>query len=152
MRLCKGTHSFFMAEAIKEARKGLRQGGIPIGAVLVRNGCIISRGHNRRVQKGSPILHAEMDCFANAGRISASGYRNCVLYSTLSPCDMCSGAALLFKIPVIVIGENSTFKGPEAYLKKRGVRVIDLDCPACKEMMRSFISRNRALWREDISV
>jgi creatinine deaminase len=148
----KDAHALFMAEAIKEARKGLRQGGIPIGAVLVRNGRIVGRGHNRRVQKGSAILHAEIDCFADAVRISAAGYRSCVLYSTLSPCDMCSGAALLFKIPTIVIGENVNFKGPESYLRKRGVRVIDLDCPVCKEMMRLFMSRNRKLWREDISV
>jgi cytosine/creatinine deaminase len=148
----KHSHDFFMAEAVKEARKSLRHGGIPIGAVLVRDGRIISRGHNRRVQKGSAILHAEMDCFANAGRIPAAGYRQCVLYTTLSPCDMCSGAALLFKIPAIVIGENRTFKGPEAYLKKRGARVIDLDSAECKEMMRAFIARNRALWREDIAI
>jgi cytosine/creatinine deaminase len=147
----KTTHDFFMAEAVKEARKGLRQGGIPIGAVLVRGGRVISRGHNRRVQKRSAILHAEMDCFANAGRMTAAGYRGCILYSTLSPCDMCSGAALLFNIRTIVIGENETFAGPEPYLKKRGVRVIDLDSAECKEMMRSFISRNRKLWNEDIS-
>jgi cytosine/creatinine deaminase len=147
----KNAHEIFMAEAIKEARKGLRRGGIPVGAVLVRNGRIIGRGHNRRVQKGSSILHAEMDCLASAGRIAAAGYKKCVLYSTLSPCDMCSGAALLFKIPTIVIGENVTFKGPEAYLKKRGVRIIDLDSSECKEMMNLFISRNRKLWREDIA-
>jgi cytosine/creatinine deaminase len=148
----KNNHDFFMAEAVKQARKGLRQGGIPIGAVLVRDGRVISRGHNRRVQKGSAILHAEMDCFENAGRLSAAGYRDCILYSTLSPCDMCSGAALLFKIRTIVVGENLTFKGPESYLKKRGVRVIDLDNLECKKMMRDFISRNRKLWSEDISI
>ena len=141
-----------MAEAIKEARKGLRQGGIPIGAVLVKSGTIIGRGHNRRVQKKSAILHAEIDCLENAGRLGGAEYRACVLYSTLSPCDMCSGAALLFKIPIIVIGENETFKGPEAYLIKRGVRLIDLDSTECKEMMRAFILCNRKLWMEDISV
>ncbi len=106
--------AFFMKEAIREARKGLREGGIPIGSVLVKAGNIIGRGHNRRVQKGSAILHAEMDCLENAGRLKAKDYEACVLYSTLSPCAMCTGAILLYKIPVVVIGENRTFKGPEA--------------------------------------
>lgn len=141
-----------MAEAVKEARKGSREGGIPIGAVLVRSGRIISRGHNKRVQRGSPVLHAEMDCLANAGRLLPAVYKKCVLYSTLSPCDMCAGAALLYKIPAIVIGENVTFKGPEAYLRRRGVRVIDLDNQECKDMMRAFISTHGMLWREDIAV
>ncbi|OGX10995.1 MAG: tRNA-specific adenosine deaminase [Omnitrophica bacterium RIFOXYB12_FULL_50_7] len=119
-------HLRFMKEAVKEARKGLREGGIPIGSVLVRDGKIIGRGHNRRVQKGSAILHAEMDCLENAGRLKAKDYEKCVIYSTLSPCDMCTGAILLYKIPVVVIGENTTFKGSEAYSRRRGVKVINL--------------------------
>ena len=141
-----------MQEAIKEARKGLREGGIPIGSVLVKDGKIIGRGHNRRVQKKSAILHAEMDCLENAGRLKAQDYEKCVIYSTLSPCDMCTGAILLYKIPVIVIGENETFKGPEAYSKKRGVKLIDLDLPECKKMMREFIAAKPKLWNEDIGI
>jgi len=141
-----------MKEAIMEARKGLRQGGIPIGSVLVKDGKIIGRGHNRRVQRGSAILHAEMDCLENAGRLNAKDYGKCVIYSTLSPCDMCTGAILLYKIPTIVIGENKTFKGPEAYSRKRGVRLINLDLPECKEMMRDFIAAKPRLWNEDIGV
>ncbi len=144
------SHIFFMKEAIKEARKGLREGGIPIGAVLVRDGRIIGRGHNRRVQKKSAILHAEMDCIENAGRLKAKDYVKCVIYSTLSPCDMCTGAILLYKIPVVVIGENKTFKGPEAHSKKRGVKLINLDLPECKKMMRDFIAASPELWNEDI--
>ncbi len=139
-----------MKEAVKEALKGHAGGGIPIGSVLVKNGEIIGRGHNRRVQKDSAILHAEMDCLENAGRLQASGYRKCVLYSTLSPCDMCTGAILLYKIPMVVIGENKTFKGPEAYSKKRGVKIINLDLPECKKIMRDFISETPPLWNEDI--
>ena len=144
------SHIFFMKEAIKEARKGLREGGIPIGAVLVRDGRIIGRGHNRRVQKKSAILHAEMDCIENAGRLKAKDYVKCVIYSTLSPCDMCTGAILLYKIPVVVIGENKTFKGPEAHSKKRGVKLTNLDLPECKKMMRDFIAASPELWNEDI--
>ena len=139
-----------MKEAIKEARKGLQASGIPIGSVLVKDGKIIGRGHNRRVQKGSAILHAEMDCLENAGRLKAKDYEKCVIYSTLSPCDMCTGAILLYKIPVVVIGENKTFKGPEAYSRKRGVKIIDLDLAGCKTMMKDFIAANPKLWNEDI--
>ena len=144
------SHILFMKEAIKEARKGLREGGIPIGSVIVKDGRIIGRGHNRRVQKGSAILHAEMDCLENAGRLKAKDYENCTIYSTLSPCDMCTGAILLYKIPVVVIGENKTFKGPEAYSRKRGVKLINLDLPECKKMMRDFIAAKPGLWNEDI--
>jgi len=139
-----------MKEALKEAGKGLREGGIPIGSVLVKNGKIIGRGHNRRVQKGSSILHAEMDCLENAGRLKASDYKKCVIYSTLSPCDMCTGAILLYKIPIVVIGENKTFKGPEAYSKKRGVKLINLDMKECKDIMADFIRSKPSLWNEDI--
>ncbi len=141
-----------MKEAIKEARKGLRQGGIPIGSVLVKDGKILGRGHNRRVQKGSAILHAEMDCLENAGRLKAQDYEKCVIYSTLSPCDMCTGAILLYKIPVVVIGENQTFRGPEAHSKKCGVKLINLDLPECKKLMRDFIAAKPQLWNEDIGV
>ena len=143
-------HRKFMNEALKEAGKGLREGGIPIGAVLVKNGKIIGRGHNRRVQKDSAVLHAEMDCLENAGRLKAKDYEKCILYSTLSPCDMCSGAVLLYKIPFVVIGENKTFKGPETYLKKRGVKLINLDSKECRELMNNFIKAKPKLWNEDI--
>lgn len=145
-------HVPFIREAIKEARKGLREGGIPIGSVLVKDGKIIGRGHNRRVQKRSAILHAEMDCLENAGRLKATDYEKCTIYSTLSPCDMCTGAILLYKIPVIVIGENKTFKGPEAYSKKRGVKLINLDLSECKMLMKDFIAAKPELWDEDIGV
>ena len=139
-----------MSEAIREARKGLREGGIPIGAVLVKDGKIIGRGHNQRAQKKSAILHAEMDCLEDAGRLTAKDYSRCTLYSTLSPCDICSGAVLLYKIPRIVIGENKSFKGPEAYLKKRGVKLINLDSVECRNLMAGFIKEKPALWNEDI--
>jgi cytosine deaminase len=145
-----GTHKEFMMEAIKEARKGLREGGIPIGSILVDEGKIIGRGHNRRVQGRSSILHAEMDCLENAGRLTAKDYGRCVIYSTLSPCDMCTGAILLYKIPIVVIGENETFKGPESYSKSRGVQLINLDMEECKNMMKDFIVKNPELWNEDI--
>lgn len=140
----------FMAAAIEEARKGLAEGGIPIGSVLVLDGEIIGRGHNRRVQQGSVVLHAEMDCLENAGRLKASDYQRAVLYSTLSPCDMCSGAALLYGIPRILVGENRTFQGPEAYVRSRGVTLEVLDSPECRELMETFISQNPELWNEDI--
>lgn len=140
----------FMAEAIKEAEKGLMEGGIPIGSVLVIDNQIVGRGHNRRVQKGSAILHAEMDCFENAGRLKASDYKKATLYSTLSPCDMCSGASLLYKIPKIIIGENKTFRGPEEYLKTRGVELEILNDEQCIKLMEDFISKNPTLWNEDI--
>ena len=143
-------HNQFMSVAIEEARKGLREGGVPIGAVLVKGGKIIGRGHNQRVQKKSAILHAEMDCLENAGRLKAKDYAKCTLYSTLSPCEMCTGAILLYKIPKLVIGENKTFKGPEAYLKKQEVEIINLDLLECKQMMKDFIKTNPKLWNEDI--
>ncbi len=139
-----------MQEAIVEARKGLAEGGIPIGSVLVIDGKIVSRGHNRRVQQGSAILHAEMDCLENAGRLKANDYQKAILYSTLSPCDMCSGTVLLYKIPKIVIGENTTFQGPEDYMRSRGVELVILNNEECKQIMRDFISAKPELWNEDI--
>jgi len=142
----------YMAAAIEEARKGLAEGGIPIGSVLVLDGRIVGRGHNRRVQKGSAILHAEMDCLENAGRLTAADYRRSVLYSTLSPCDMCSGTALLYKIPRVVIGENKTFQGPEAYVRSRGVQLEILNLDECIQLMEDFIAARPELWNEDIGV
>ncbi len=140
----------FMQAAIDEARQGLAEGGIPIGSVIVHQGRIIGRGHNRRVQQGSVVLHGEMDAFENAGRQPASVYRDSVLYTTLSPCAMCSGAILLYGIPKVVIGENRTFMGEEALLRARGVEVELLDDPTCIELMRQFIAAQPALWNEDI--
>jgi cytosine/creatinine deaminase len=140
----------FLQAAIDEARQGLAEGGIPIGSVLVIDGQIVGRGHNRRVQRGSAILHAEMDCLENAGRLKARDYRRSVLYSTLSPCDMCSGTALLYDIPRIVIGENRTFRGPEDYVRSRGVEVDVVDDAECYELMQQFIVANPELWNEDI--
>ncbi|CAN5191008.1 nucleoside deaminase [soil metagenome] len=140
----------FMDAAVEEARAGLAEGGIPIGSVLVVDGEIVGRGHNRRVQKDSPILHAEMDAIENAGRMTAASYRRSTLYSTLSPCDMCSGTALLYAIPTIVIGENHTFKGPESYLRSRGVDLLVLDRLDCVTLMADFISEQPDLWFEDI--
>lgn len=140
----------FIQAAIQEARIGLAEGGIPIGAVLVIDGKIVGRGHNRRVQKGSAVLHAEMDCFENAGRLTAKEYQRATLYSTLSPCDMCSGATLLYKIPRIVIGEHTTFRGPEDYLRSRGVNLVILDNEECIRLMHDFITAEPALWNEDI--
>jgi cytosine deaminase len=142
----------FMQAAIEEAQKGLAEGGIPIGSVLVIDDKIVGRGHNRRVQKGSAILHAEMDALENAGRLTAKDYQRAVLYSTLSPCDMCSGTALLYKIPKVVIGENVTFQGPEAYVRSRGVEVVILNDATCIQMMRDFIAARPELWHEDIGV
>jgi cytosine deaminase len=142
----------FLDEAVAEARKGLAAGGIPIGSVLVVAGEIIGRGHNQRVQRESTVLHAEMDCLENAGRLTAETYRRSVLYSTLSPCDMCSGAVLLYGIPRVVVGENRTFRGPESYLSSRGVEVVVLDAPSCIEMMDRFIAVEPELWNEDIGV
>lgn len=144
-------HFKFMTEALKEARRGLKEGGIPIGSVLVKGGKIIGRGHNRRVQKKSAILHAEMDCLENAGRLKASDYAKCVIYSTLSPCPMCTGAILLYKIPTVVIGENRTFKGPENYSKKF-VKLVNLDLPECYGLMSDFIKEKPGLWNEDIGI
>jgi cytosine deaminase len=141
-----------MQAAIEEAQKGLAEGGIPIGSVLVIDDKIVGRGHNRRVQQGSAILHAEMDALENAGRLTAKDYQRAVLYSTLSPCDMCSGTALLYKIPKVVIGENVTFQGPEAYVRSRGVEVVILNDATCIQMMRDFIAARPELWHEDIGV
>ena len=140
----------FMQAAIEEARQGLSEGGIPIGSVLVIDGKVVGRGRNRRVQNGSAILHAEMDCLENAGRLKAADYRRSVLYSTLSPCDMCSGTVLLYKIPKVVVGENQTFQGPEDYLRSRGVELEILNDPECIRLMREFIQPNPELWNEDI--
>ncbi|MDA3941693.1 MAG: nucleoside deaminase [Spirochaetia bacterium] len=142
----------FLTAAYEEAKKGLTEGGIPIGAVLVIDGKIVGRGHNRRVQKDSPTLHAEIDCFENAGRLKASDYQKATLYSTLSPCDMCSGAALLYKIPKVVIGENKTFQGPEDHLRERGVELEIVNSPECIEIMDKFIKDKPDLWNEDIGV
>lgn len=143
-------HTYFMQEAIKEAQQGLAEGGEPIGSVLVKDGKIISRGHNRRIQNNSAILHAEMDCLENAGRLKAAEYKQCILYSTLSPCDMCTGAILLYKIPLIVIGENENFKGPEDYSTSRGVKIINLDSAICKQLMGDYIKTHPDIWNEDI--
>ncbi|MFO0864481.1 MAG: nucleoside deaminase [Gemmataceae bacterium] len=140
----------FMDLAIAEARQGLAEGGIPIGSVLVHQGKILGRGHNRRVQKGSAILHGEMDALENSGRLPASVYAECVLYTTLSPCAMCSGAILLYRIPHVIVGENVTFMGEEALLRSRGVRVEVAQDTRCIELMREFISQHPSLWNEDI--
>lgn len=142
----------FMQAALDEARQGLAEGGIPIGSVIVHDGRIIGRGHNRRVQQGSAILHGEMDAFENAGRQPASIYREAVLYTTLSPCAMCSGAILLYGIPRIVIGENQNFMGEEALLRSRGVVVEVLQEPDCIALMEQFIASRPELWNEDIGV
>jgi cytosine deaminase len=144
-------HSF-METAIEEAKTGLAEGGIPIGSVLVIDGQIAGKGHNRRVQQGSAILHAEMDALENAGRLTAWDYSRAVLYTTLSPCEMCSGAILLYKIPKVIIGENRTFLGAEELLRSRGVDLVVLDDPVCIEMMRDFIESKPELWNEDIGV
>lgn len=140
----------FMKTAIEEAEKGLAEGGIPIGSVLVCNEKIIGRGHNKRIQKGSVILHGEMDALENAGRLNATTYKECVLYTTLSPCSMCSGAILLYGIPKVIIGENITFKGEEEWLVSRGVEIIVLNNKRCQELMQEFINKNPELWNEDI--
>ena len=140
----------FLQAAIEEARRGLNEGGIPIGSVLVHDGRIIGRGHNRRVQKGSAILHGEMDAIENAGRHPASVYRASTVYTTLSPCAMCSGTILLYGIPKVVVGENQTIMGEEALLRSRGVEVVVLQDATCRELMRQFIAAKPALWSEDI--
>ena len=142
----------FLRAAIDEARQGLAEGGIPIGSVIVHNGEIIGRGHNRRVQRGSAILHGEMDALENAGRHPAFVYRESTLYTTLSPCAMCSGAIVLYGIPTIIVGENRTFVGEEEWLRSRGVRVDVLQSEECIAMMREFIQNNPTLWNEDIGV
>jgi len=140
----------FLEASIEEAKKGMAEGGIPIGSVLVIDGRIVGRGHNQRVQKRSAVLHAEIDCLENAGRIKASDYRRATLYSTLSPCDMCSGAVLLYGIPKVIVGENRTFCGPEDYVRSRGVEVVIIDNQECRQLMETFIKNNPELWNEDI--
>jgi cytosine deaminase len=140
----------FLKAAIEEAKKGRAEGGIPIGSVLVIDGRIVGRGHNQRVQKGSAILHAEMDCLENAGRLKASDYCRATLYSTLSPCDMCSGTVLLYGIPKVIAGENRTFQGPEDYMRSRGVDVVVVDDAECRRLMEEFIREQPQLWNEDI--
>ena len=140
----------FLKAAFDEAQKGLQEGGIPIGSVIVHKGRIIGRGHNRRVQQGSTVLHGEMDAFENAGRQPASVYRECTLYTTLSPCPMCSGAMLLYGIPKVIVGENTTFQGEEELLRSRGVDVEVLQDKACIQMMQAFINERPELWNEDI--
>ena len=142
----------FMQAAIEEARAGWAEGGIPIGSVIVHQGRIIGRGHNRRVQKDSPILHGEMDAFEHAGRQPAAVYRDCTLYTTLSPCPMCSGAILLYGIPRVVIGENRSFMGDEALLRSRGTELTVLDDPDCIELMARMMREKPELWNEDIGV
>jgi creatinine deaminase len=140
----------FLQAAIDEAQLGWEEGGIPIGSVIVHAGEILGRGHNRRVQRSSPILHGEMDALENAGRLGAEVYRDSVLYTTLSPCSMCSGAILLYGIPKVVVGENRSFMGEEEWLRSRGVEVEVIDDPTCVELMRRMIAERRALWDEDI--
>ena len=140
----------FMEAAIEQARLGYSEGGIPIGSVLVIDDEIVGRGHNRRVQRGSAILHAEMDCLENAGRLKAADYCRSKIYSTLSPCSMCSGAILLYRIPKVVVGENQTFQGPEDYVRKQGVDVEVIDSRECVELMQQFILKSPGLWDEDI--
>src|SRR5262245_38163490 len=142
----------YLRAAIREAEAGRAEGGIPIGAVLVHRGRIVGSGHNRRVQQGSAVLHGEMDAFERAGRQPASVYRDCVMYTTLSPCAMCSGAILLYGIPRVVVGENETFKGEEDWLRSRGVRVDVVQDPECIAMMKRFITEHPALWNEDIGI
>jgi creatinine deaminase len=140
----------FLQAAIAEASTGLAEGGIPIGSVLVRQGIILGRGHNRRMQQGNPVLHGEMDALQNAGRLPAHIYRECTLYTTLSPCPMCSGAILLYGIPKVVIGENQTFMGEEELLKSRGVQLEVVQSEKCIDLMRRFIEANPTVWNEDI--
>ena len=142
----------FLQAAIDEARKGLAEGGVPIGSVLVCDGKIIGRGHNQRVQRGSVMHHAEMNCLENAGRLKTSVYQRCVLYSTPSPCLMCSGAILLYKIPRVIVGENTTFQNPEDCVRSQGVTVEVLNDPACIQLMRDFIKAKPELWNEDTGV
>ena len=141
-----------MSAAVREAEAGLREGGIPIGSVLVYRNKILGRGHNRRVQKGSVVLHGEMDALENAGRQSAAVYRECVIYTTLSPCSMCTGAILLYGIPKVIVGENRTFRGEEDLLRSRGVEVTVLQDDTCIAMMERFIQERPELWNEDIGV
>jgi cytosine deaminase len=152
LKIAQGIMDDFMKAAIEEAEKGLREGGIPIGSALVHQGRILGRGHNRRVQQGSVVLHGEMDALENAGRQTAQVYRECTIYTTLSPCAMCTGAILLYVIPRVVIGENRTFMGEEDLLRSRGVTVEALQDPKCIHLMEEFIRTNPTLWNEDIGV
>jgi cytosine deaminase len=140
----------FMQAAIEEAKKGLAEGGIPIGSVLVHNGKIIGRGHNQRVQNGSVIHHGEMNCLENTGRLPAKVYRECTIYSTLSPCPMCSGAIVLYGIPRVVVGEDKTFQGPTEYVRSQGIQVDIVQNAECIALMEDFIAKNPELWNEDI--
>lgn len=140
----------FMKKALVEAKKSLKTGGIPIGAILVKDGIIVGRGHNNLFQKNSSILHAEMDCIENSGRLKGKDYKKCTLYTTLSPCEMCSGAIILYKIPRVVIGENENLKGPENYLTEAGVELKNLDLTECKELLRTYIDENPDLWNNEI--
>ena len=141
-----------MKVAIEEARRGLENGGIPIGSAMVIDGKVVGRGHTQRVQQGSAIHHAEMNCIENAGRLKASDYQRATLYSTLSPCDMCSGMTLLYKIPHVIIGENKSFQGPEEYVRSRGVKLEILNIPECIQLMDEFMAAHPELWQEDIGV
>ncbi len=145
-------HQEFMRAAYEQAVLGLSVGGLPIGSVMAIDGEIVAKGHNQRIQRGSSILHAEMDCLEKAGRLTSRDYQRAVLYSTLSPCDMCSGAILLYKIPTVIVGENRNFQGPESYVRSRGVDVQILDDPDCIAMMDDFIRRHPTLWHEDIGI
>ncbi|GAB3246609.1 nucleoside deaminase [Larkinella harenae] len=138
----------FMQEAIRQARKSLAEGGIPIGSSLVKEGKLVASGHNKRVQENNPILHGEMDCLNNAGRVGS--FRNTVIYSTLMPCYMCAGTIVQFKIPKVIVGESRTFAGARAFMEQHGVEVIDLDLPECVEMMNEFIAKKPEIWNEDI--
>ena len=140
----------FFEVAVEEAKIGLAEGGIPIGSVLVIDDKIVARGHNKRIQLESPLLHAELDCLENAGRLKFSDYSRATLYSTLSPCDMCSGAVLLYGIKKVIVGENKTFKGPEEYLRSRGVEVVIINNDECRTLMENFIQKDPELWNEDI--
>ena len=140
----------FMKKAILEAKKSLSEGGIPIGAVLVENNIIIGSGHNRLLQTNSTIKHAEMDCIENAGRLKGFDYKKCTIYTTLSPCEMCSGMILLYKIPRVVIGENITLKGPEDYLQNNGVELINLNLKECKSLLENYINKNPDIWKNEI--
>jgi cytosine/creatinine deaminase len=141
---------YYMKEALKEAEKALNEGGIPIGAVLVEEGSIIGKGHNRLLQNNSTILHAEMDCIESAGRLKGADYRKCTLYTTLSPCEMCSGTIMLYKIPRVVMGENETLKGPEDYLVQNGVELRNMDLDECKKLISDYIYKNPEQWNQEI--
>lgn len=143
-------HQKYLQEAIHEAKKSFKENGIPIGAVLVEDGEIVGRGHNRLIQDGSTILHAEMDCLENAGKLKGTDYKKCILYTTMVPCEMCAGLILLYKIPKVVFGENETFPGPEEYLKNHDVELVNLDLDECKELVARYIRENREVWDGEI--